>query len=493
MRIIIVGGGLTGTQLARHLAREKHDVSLVESNEERARHLANRLDCLVLHDEGNSLRVLEEAGIAKADALVCVTESDEVNMIICGIAECRYPKLLKIARVHNDDYVRLNRHDKDGKAGSFIFQTPQILGIDYFVHPDVEAARAALDAIEHGALGDVLSFAGTDYKLGAIEVAKGSRFDGLALKAYRDLVPGESLITMIERDDKSILPDGNAVLKSGDRIYILAMEDQLNQIYRLGGSEEQALHKIGIAGGSQSGILIAETLAGADSNHSMATQGFAQKTKSFISRFKGIIRKTNRSIILIENDYKLCKELASRFPKLLVLNEDISDENFVAEDRLDNLDLIVTCSPSQEFNIITALYLKARGVKRAIAFVSGDGYAAIGRKLGVDVVIPMQSVVVDAILSRLSGGGLKGVHRMGNAVGIFEIEISAETPVAGKSICDFRLSKGGLVMLANREDEGKQISFIPKGDYIFKAGDHIILIAKNGSEKEIENFFGVAL
>jgi trk system potassium uptake protein TrkA len=48
-------------------------------------------------------------------------------------------------------------------------------------------------------------------------------------------------------------------------------------------------------------------------------------------------------------------------------------------------------------------------------------------------------------------------------------------------------------MLVNREDAGKKISFIPKGDYIFRSGDHVILIAKNGSEKEIENFFGVAL
>src|SRR5215471_18686986 len=98
MRIIIVGAGRTGTQLARYLIREKHDVALIESNEERARHASNRLDCLVLHDEGNNYASLEEAGIAKAQALVCVTDSDEVNMIICGIAASKYPGLLKIAR-----------------------------------------------------------------------------------------------------------------------------------------------------------------------------------------------------------------------------------------------------------------------------------------------------------------------------------------------------------------------------------------------------------
>ena len=103
MRIIIVGAGQTGTQLAGRLVRDNHNVSLIESNEEKARHASNRIDCLVLHDEGNSLAALEEAGIAKAEALVCVTNSDEINMIICGMAASRYPGLLKIAKVRNDD------------------------------------------------------------------------------------------------------------------------------------------------------------------------------------------------------------------------------------------------------------------------------------------------------------------------------------------------------------------------------------------------------
>ena len=118
MHIVIVGAGSVGIQLARHLIQEKHDVSLIEANAERARHASNHMDCLVLQDNGNSLYTLEEAGIAKADALVCVTGSDELNMIICALAESRYPGLLKIARVRNDDYVRLSRPAGDSSGGS---------------------------------------------------------------------------------------------------------------------------------------------------------------------------------------------------------------------------------------------------------------------------------------------------------------------------------------------------------------------------------------
>ncbi|MFP3090788.1 Trk system potassium transport protein TrkA [Treponema sp. TIM-1] len=468
MRIVIVGAGMVGTQVARYLIQEKHDVSLIEANEERARHASNRLDCLVLQDEGNSINALEEAGIARADALVCVTDSDEVNMIICGLAASRYPDLLKIARVRNDDYVRLNRSGE------------RILGIDFFVHPDVEASRSVLSAIEHGAMGDVLAFADTPYELGSIDIARGSAFDGFQLNDFRSLVKGESLVTLVEREGESILPTGATVIAAGDRVHILAKEKEMDAIFNLAGGSEKPLRKIGIVGGGRMGALIAEGLLGQESE---------KQAPAFFSLLKSLIPKNRRRVIIIEEDYSLCKDLAARFPQALILNEDISDESFVAEERIDDLDLIVTATNDQELNMIAAIYLKSRGVSRAIAMVTGSGYAAIARQLGVDVVIPMKSVVVDSILSHLMGGGVKGVHRIGDgSIDIIEIEIGPSAAVADTPITDFSLPTGGLVMLVNREGG----AFIPRGDYIFRRGDRIVLIAKNSGEMEIERIFGVS-
>jgi trk system potassium uptake protein TrkA len=192
-------------------------------------------------------------------------------------------------------------------------------------------------------------------------------------------------------------------------------------------------------------------------------------------------------VTIIEKDYNLCRDLSARYPEALVLNEDISDESFVSEERIDDLDLIVTATDDQELNMIAAIYLKSRGVHRAIAMVTGSGYAAIARQLGVDVVIPMKSVVVDSILSHLMGEGITGVHRLGDgSINVVELELGPDTPAAEKGIAELNLPGGGLVMLVNRGGA----SFIPRGDYIFKSGDRIILVAKNGSEVEIERFFG---
>jgi trk system potassium uptake protein TrkA len=120
--------------------------------------------------------------------------------------------------------------------------------------------------------------------------------------------------------------------------------------------------------------------------------------------------------------------------------------------------------------------------------VTGSGYAAIARQLGVDVIIPMKSVVVDTILSKLMGGGVKSLHRIGDGqVDILEVDISAGSPAEGQALKDFHLPEGALVMLVTREAEP---DFIPRGNYVYTAGHRLILIARNGTESEIEKIFG---
>jgi trk system potassium uptake protein TrkA len=490
MRIVVVGAGRVGFSLCRRLTQENHDVSLIEANEERARHASNRLDCLVINDEGNNIRVLEEAGIGRAEALVCVTNSDELNMIICGLAASLYPRLVKIARVRNSEYVRFRQAEK---GAAFPAGRAAVLGIDHFIHPDVEAARWVLNAVDRGAIGDVLAFPGTPYELGSVDIGAGSPLDGLALVDYRKVYPAESLVTLVERGDRSFLAGGATVLAAGDRVHIFTRGDT-EAVFKLAGQGGPALRKIGIVGGSQLGTLIAEGLLYPEKQEEELAEPFnvtgKGKGKGLFSLLKTLRPKRLRRIVIIEQDYNRCKELSARFPEALVLNEDVSDENFVAEERINDLDLIITATDRQEFNIITAVYLKARGVRRAIALASGAGYGIMARHLGVNVVVPLGQVVVDSILSRLSGSALRGVHRIGDGgIGIYEIEISEAAEAAEKPITGFRISSGGLVMLANRGGD----SFIPRGDYVFKAGDRVVIIAKNGGEREIEKFFAVEL
>jgi len=477
MRIVIVGAGQTGIQLAHYLIQEKHDVSIIESDEYRARHSSNRLDCIVINEKGNNFSALKDAGIEKADALVCVTESDEMNMIICSLAASlsgEAGKLLKIARVRNDDYMNLSHQDDK-----------QVLGIDHFIHPGMEVARSIIRIIEHGVIGEIFSFANTPYELGSIDIAAGSSLDGLALTDYRKLVAHESIVTLVERGEEVMLPSGSTVLKSGDRVHILADSKNLPEIYKLAGDIQKPIRKIGIVGGGKLGSLIAEGLL-IDDSIINKTLGKFSKKKNFLSPLLNVLIPQKRRVVIIERDSQLCNNLAARFPSALILNEDISDESFVNEKVLDDLDCLITTTVNEELNIMTAVYMKSRGIKRTIALVTGSGHAAIARHLGVDVVIPMQSIVVDSIFSHLMGSGVKEVRSLGGGnVDLIEVEIGKKAPIIDKPISTFKLSAGGLLLLVNRGEE----SFIPKGGYVFREGDRIVLIARVGSQAEIEKYF----
>ena len=157
------------------------------------------------------------------------------------------------------------------------------------------------------------------------------------------------------------------------------------------------------------------------------------------------------------------------------------------EEGISDLDLIVTTTENQELNMIAALYLKKRGIERAVSLVNGGGYTGIARSLGIDVVIPLKSVVVDSILSNLMGGGVKSVHRVADGtVEILEIELSSDAQAVGTLLSTLKMPDGSLVMLVTRGGE----SFIPGGDCVFAGGDHVVLIVKKGGEAEVERVFG---
>ncbi|MCK5198527.1 MAG: NAD-binding protein, partial [Spirochaetales bacterium] len=146
MYIVILGAGRVGYMLARQLIDEGKDVALIELNSDRAKNSSNNLDCLVLNASGTNLDTLKKAGIQKADAFVSVTESDEINMIACGLVSTEFSKPITIARVRNMDYSDTKLIDSS------------ILGIDHLINPDREASDAIIRALEHGARSDIMKF-----------------------------------------------------------------------------------------------------------------------------------------------------------------------------------------------------------------------------------------------------------------------------------------------------------------------------------------------
>ena len=100
MKIIIVGAGRVGRNLAKTLSDEVNEVFLIDNNEERVAKSADKLDVKVIFGNGASPDTLLKAQVEEADLVLAVTTSDETNLVVCSIAES-YGAKRRIARVRN--------------------------------------------------------------------------------------------------------------------------------------------------------------------------------------------------------------------------------------------------------------------------------------------------------------------------------------------------------------------------------------------------------
>ena len=471
MNVMIIGAGFTGIQLAKRLINEKNDVILIDNDEDTVRHANNSLDCTVILADGNNLQTLENAGIAKMDALVAVTESDEVNMITCSLVDSLYPRLLKIARVRNDSYY-VNKSEVS-KRNSETFKGTQrpLYGINYMIHPDIEAAKAIVHAVEHGAVSDVLSFGDGDKELTAIQIEKGSKLDAIKLKNVHTVSEKPFIIVYVESDEGAFLPSGETVLHAGDRIGVLTSPEDVKELLSLCGTKTDAIKKIALVGAGKIGMIVSEYIM--EQNHSrLFKRLFA--TKNFGQKF-----------VIIDSDREICKSAKAKFPTAEVYCADITDETFIREEGLDKYNLVICATNNHEMNMVVSAYLESLGVEKTIALVGRSAFVDIARKLGVDVPVPLRDTLVDTIMSHLKGKRVTGLHTVANGeFEIVECDISATSKFNGKMLKNISIPGEFLILLVKKP--GQTAYSIPNGNTMLSSGDHIVLIEKAGDKKILD-------
>lgn len=478
MNIVIVGAGFTGVQLARRLINERNEVAIIDNDEEVVRHVSNSLDCSVILADGNSLETLEEAGIAKADALVCVSSSDEVNMITCSLVDAVYPDVLKIARVRNFAYYMNTEKVHKKHAETFSGKHRPLYGIDFMIHPDVEAAQAIVQAVESGAVSDVVSFENSDYELTRINIEKGSKIAGMTLQSIRGLSKVPFLVAYVESMGTPRLPSGQTTLVAGDCIGVLTKKGEITKILELCGTEIETIDKIALVGAGKIGSLIAEKLI------------TNSKKKFILSRLFGKSAKVNSNFAIIDLDKELAKEAAEKFPSAKVYCGDITDENFLYEENLTTYDLIICATHNHELNMVGAAYLESLGVGHTVALVENAPFAEIARKLGVDVPVPLRDSVVDSILSHLRGKTVTGVHTISSgSLEIVELTLPLDSKLIGKTLMQISDPGAFLVMLVKKA--GTEVYEIPTGSTTIDANDQMIIIVDADKSKKILASFGV--
>ncbi len=214
MKVIIVGGGRTGYNLAKRLMRTGHEPIIIEKDEDRAYELSTELDALVIHGSGSDVDVLKNAGIEKADALAALTSNDETNLMVSNLA-----KNFKISRV-------VARANETKHADMF-----EDVGADVTISSITSTVGLFEKAITGPEVYGMLSLGGKAADVIEVTVARDSEAVGKSIEEL-DL-PDLCTIAMITRNGDLIPPRGDTVLEGGDRVILAGDPEDIVPVGKL--------------------------------------------------------------------------------------------------------------------------------------------------------------------------------------------------------------------------------------------------------------------
>ena len=218
MDIIIVGCGKVGVALAEVLC-EEHNVTVIDKNESLINAAINDFDIMGI--AGNCLQtsVLEEANVDKTNLFIAVTTSDEVNILSCLIAKKMGARHC-IARVRSPEF-----------ENQLVFMREE-LGISMMVNPDYNAANEIAKVLRYPEAINIESFAKGRVDLAEIRITSGSILDNVALSQLSRRLRLDVLICAVQRGEELVIPNGNFILKAGDKIHMTASHSAMVKFFR---------------------------------------------------------------------------------------------------------------------------------------------------------------------------------------------------------------------------------------------------------------------
>lgn len=217
MNVIVVGGGNTGSHLAKLLINAGHSVQIIEERPGVLEKLAQEIPPKnIITGDGSSPVILEKAEIHKAQVLVAVTGSDETNLVITSLGRFEFDVPRVIARINNP-------------KNAWLF-TPE-MGVDVSLNQSEILASLTAEEMSIGDMMTLLKLRRGKYSLVEEKIEPGSRAIGMAIKDMP--FPQNCVISGIIRNSEIILPRGITTLEEGDEVLALVDEPALEQLAKL--------------------------------------------------------------------------------------------------------------------------------------------------------------------------------------------------------------------------------------------------------------------
>lgn len=452
MKIVIVGAGEVGFHIASHLTHENKEVVVIDKNADALRRVSDNLDVQVVQGSGSSPVVLKEAGILNAEIILAVTNSDEANLVACLVANIISPSTKKLARVRDADFDEYHDHFRE--------HAPHI---DTIINPEIEVVKTITSMMSVPGAVDVGEFADGRIKFIGIYLDKNSRLAGVKLADLPSKIINNArpLIAAVVREEELIIPGGNDRLMPGDLVYFISEADKLTDTMAVFDKHDQPINRALIVGAGNIGYRLARSL-----------------------EEKAIYCK------IIDQNPDRCAVLAEGLNKAVVLCGDGSDQGLLAEENIQDMDVVITLTSDEETNILASLLATRMGAKKSITRISKFSYFALMKAIGIEQVVSPRLSAINTILQHIRRGKvLSDISIKGEQAEFMEAVALETSDIVDKPLKKISFPKGAILAGIIRQGD----IIIPTGDSIVKPDDRIIIFARRKAIPKIEKILAVKL
>ena len=454
MDVIICGAGRVGYGIAAKLAQENNSVTVVDVSAELIASITTDLDVRGVIGHGAHPDILRRAGVERADMIIAVTYSDEVNMVACQVAHSLFDVPTKIARVRAQSYLKDAYNDLYSREN---------MPIDIIISPEIEVGKAILRRLNTPGAFNIVPFSAGMVNLIGINIDEDCPLINTPLRQLPDLFSGlHASVVGIKRDGLMFAPQPDDPLEPGDSAYFVTRKEHTSRLLNIVGDRSKKARHIVIIGAGNVGAYVAKQL---EANPSVRVR-------------------------VIERDKARAEAAADNLKRTVILNGDAMDAAVQEEAGVADAECILSLTNDDKTNILSGVLGKRLGAKQAFSLINDSSLQGMKGALKLDMVIDPRASTVSSILRHMRRGRIVDLYSIEDGMAeVMEGEVLDTSPMAGKDLSEINIPDGISIGAIIRG--GSVIA--PSDDLLIKTGDHIVLLSERSALGDVEKLFRVSM
>lgn len=452
MKIIIVGCGKVGRTLAEELNKEDNEVTVIDRRYSVVEEISNKFDVMGVAGNGASYQTQMEAGIKKADILIAVTGSDELNLLCCLIAK-RAGNCQTIARVRNPEY------------SAEIGFVKEALGLAMTINPEFAAAQEIARVLRFPSAIKINSFAKGRVELLKFKIPAESRLDDMLVMNIAPKLGADVLVCAVEREDEVYIPKGNFRLHEKDVVSILAEPKKASDFFKKIGIETHQVKDTMIVGGGDTAYYLAKLLL---------PMGIDVK--------------------LIEFQEERCNILSELLPKAQVIHADGTEQSVLIEEGVGQAEAFVALTNIDEENVMLSLFARTQTDGKIATKINRMDFDKVIRGLDLDTTVYPKKITAQHILQFVRamknsiGCNVETMYRiLDDKAEALEFVVKENSQLPGVPLQELQIKENTIVACIIR---GRKI-IVPRGKDEMQVGDSVVIVTTTLGLKDIGDVISV--